>query len=170
MDRTESVFRVLCQLTSAKFNMLRIFLFIPVVMIIFGCTTRVERDEIIGAYQSDLPFGTEILELKPDGRYTQILTIRGENKNVSHSGAWKYRPEVSLLELQDALQFDDNFGTLNPSYKIPGLGIWVLNVEKIFGRVSLAWAPDFDFKFKKMQSSENDRGTNAKGGKVVLPN
>jgi hypothetical protein len=101
-------------------------------------------------HEADFSFGTEKLELRPDGVYAQVLTIRGENTGVLHSGMWEYRESDNHLELHDPLQFDDYFGRLNPDYKSPVTGIWGLNAERTFGGIVLTWAPDFDFKFSKL--------------------
>lgn len=54
-----------------------------------GCTVR--DPQLAGVYRADYPFGFDVIQLRPDGTFTQSAegTIDGVRRTATLSGTWK---------------------------------------------------------------------------------
>lgn len=106
--------------------------------------------DLAGRYVCVYSYGAEMLVLRSDGSYTQLIDVDAPNGSVVHNGKWEHSPELNEVRLIDAISVDNNFGALRPEFRNPGSGIWVLKIEKRFGTVSLHWHPDFNYEFRRL--------------------
>lgn len=129
----------------AKFwSLIRLFSF---TLLLAACSAPPEAS-LVGAYQAEFDFGVEMLLLRPDGSYEQQLAVTATGETVSHRGSWTYDQTRSKLTLLDPLQFDNNFGKLNPEFRTPVSGEWRLDVRRRIGSTSLAWNDDLGVEFR----------------------
>jgi hypothetical protein len=132
---------------QCEFTMNRLFLAIAVALV--SCASSIGPEEVVGTYIAEYSYGQEELRLNEDHSYVQRITVKGAPGETTHSGHWTYDSGVGRLSLQDALLLDNNFGKLNPNYKKPSDGIWVLSVRKSLSRVTLNWNDDLGVRFEK---------------------
>jgi hypothetical protein len=118
-------------------------------ILVSGCYSKVDFDEVIGSYKLRYPYGTEELRLSKEGTYTQTILIDGETTAKINKGQWEFDREESKVILKDAVIVDDVFGHLKPDYWKIERGLWDLSARKSFGRVSLGVNSDLGFAFKK---------------------
>jgi hypothetical protein len=115
-----------------------------------SCSKPTSISEVSGRYICKYPYGIEILILRKDGEYTQLIDLDSQTTPLIHEGKWSYLPSENTINLNDAIILDDNFGKLRSDYKTPTNGIWALTVKTIFGKVSLEWNPDIDYVFRSI--------------------
>lgn len=125
------------------------------VVLIFGCSTKVSLDEVVGIYAVRYPYGNESLQLYNDGTYTQVIRIDGESNAKESKGRWEFDKDESKVILSDAIIVDDGFGKLKPNYRKLEPGLWILSAKKSFGKISLSFNPDQGFFFKKTRDVLN---------------
>lgn len=137
------------QSTSQKFVVFLCRLSLLLVVIVTsGCAAKLK--DLPGRYVCQYPFGVELLILRKDGTFTQLVDVDGTDESVVHRGAWEYNEVSGELRLLDAILVDNNFGELNRDFMHPKAGAWVLEVTKHFGTTSLHWNPDFNYEFHQL--------------------
>ena len=108
-----------------------------------GCS--VERSELPGRYRANYAFGSDEIELRSDGTFTQTAdaTIGGVKKTATLSGAWAIEaPEGSFgerLRLKPMLWVDNGVGQPHPNFGAVGAGGGIMSFgrEWGFGRLYL---------------------------------
>jgi hypothetical protein len=118
---------------------------------LLGACTAPSTDSLVGRYEAKLDYGTETLWLRPNGTYEQNLTVAATGEAIAHSGQWKYDQSNASLTISDPLQFDDNFGRLNPHFRIPVSGDWKLDVRGGASSIALAWNDDLGVEFRRKE-------------------
>jgi hypothetical protein len=77
-------------------------------------------------------YGDEMLDLKADGTYLEVLTTRTTSR--TNSGTWQFQPIPRIVVLKSALIFDDGFG--KPAAMIV-TNDWTLNLTNILSIIML---------------------------------
>lgn len=113
-----------------------------------GCS--IADTDLVGRYVCVYPYGSEMLVLRADGSYTQLIDVDAPDGSVVHNGKWERNAELKEVRLIDAVIVDNSFGALRPDFRKPTSGIWVLKVKKRIGTVSLYWHPDYDYEFRRL--------------------
>jgi hypothetical protein len=85
-----------------------------------------------------------MLHLRPEGTYEQVLTSAAASR--TNFGRWKFSAADPSLFLYDALLFDDGWGHQASSVKT---GVWLLQVEKFAGQISLIYGESERFERQK---------------------
>lgn len=129
--------------------------FIAIVMLVslptIGCSSHPTLNELDGRYESRRSFGTEVLTLRPDGTFLQVINVAGRGNPLSCEGKWTYDPVQGSVGLYGAIVTDDGFGQL-PEDLSPDMGRWGLVARTGFGGLVLSWNPDHDLLFRKTGS------------------
>lgn len=117
---------------------------------LFGCSARVNCDDVIGRYKVQYPYGAEELQLNKDGTYTQSVLIDGETKAMDNKGQWEFDKNELKVILINAMLVDDFFGHIRKDYwKIePGLSFFT--AKRSMGTISLIINPDQGFVYNKV--------------------
>jgi hypothetical protein len=116
-----------------------------------GCS--LDRDDVVGRYIAELPYGTAELVLNGNGSYEELVTVKPGGRVARHVGRWIYRRQAKQIDLENPLYFDNNFGELSPTFDMPEKGTWTLSARRGAGGVSLGWNPDLDFYFKRVEDA-----------------
>lgn len=116
------------------------------VVLLAGCDSPVTEAELVGRYLCKYPYGIELLVLRAEGRYTQIIDVDAKDGTQVHHGEWRYNFEERKLELVDALLVDDFFGKLNPDFATPAPGRVSIFVENTFHGLKLVSNPDLPYE------------------------
>jgi hypothetical protein len=66
-----------------------------------GCLYPSDRDELLGTYVAEYEFGTDKLELKSDGPFTQEVTLKEEGNVIHGDGRWKYDKGKRYIHFED---------------------------------------------------------------------
>jgi hypothetical protein len=112
---------------------------------------RASIDDIPGTYSVKYAFGDEILTIKPDGKYTQVITVDGAGP-ITAAGAWAYDSTSRQITLRDHVMAHDGYGGTNPNLRDPR-NRWasVLTVKKDLANhvVIIASADGSGFDYRK---------------------
>lgn len=146
MDRTKSVFELLREIDMMKVACL----LVVTTLALLGCNSEVSEGQLLGAYRAMHTYADEELELSAAHMYVQRVTLQGQRTSTTHSGTWQFDSSKQQLTLLDALLIDDNFGKLNPEYKVPAKGRAVLIVGQSSAIVTLSWSDEVRVRFKKI--------------------
>ena len=120
----------------------RLILVMGLFFLAAGCDGPVSEASLVGRYLCKYPYGIELLVLRPEGQYTQIIDVDAVDGTVVHHSVWRYNFESRQLVLVDALLIDDFFGSLNPDFATPAPGLSLIFVENTFGGPELHLNPD----------------------------
>lgn len=109
--------------------------------------------EVTGTYVVQHNFGTEELEIRSDGTYTQRLKEES-GRVTTNDGHWQLHPGIRIrfqagseLRLGGAIAFSDPFGRLSKDLTPHD---WDLMVGTVWGRRVLEFNPDLR-PFEKMR-------------------
>ena len=114
-------------------------------VVIFGCTSKVDRSMVVGKYYANYKNAVEILELKPDGSYEYYFKSPA-NFEIRHSNRWEFGYEDGI----PIITFDQFvFGF--PAYGAQIPGFWRVEVERSFWarNLRLGIEPDVGYYFEK---------------------
>lgn len=102
-------------------RLLKVPLRIVGLMLFFAClvSCSVRKKEVIGTYYIKYPPGSQTLELKPDGRYKQVLNITETGETIIKEGIWGISSEDGTIYLESGLEIVTHTGDLNPNYANP---------------------------------------------------
>lgn len=111
----------------------------------YMCSPRAPKTvgELCGTYVLDCELTAEELVLRPDGTFTQTITIKSTSERISSKGKWTYRThttrgqrfgDVTLDGFCAVLKWPDE---LYPDYSHAHPGISVLPAQYWFGRLTL---------------------------------
>lgn len=116
-----------------------------------GCTNDppLTTAKMSGIYSAKYSHGTETLELKSDGTFTQNYVSATNATPTTNSGKWNLGQVKGqwVLTLWGALIFDDH-GQNKPAVD-PKRTNWGLNVHQSSGRIWMPVDPDDALKFEK---------------------
>ena len=88
--------------------------------LVAGCSIRVPESELPGVYVAEYENGREKLTLEKDGKYSQEVTLKGNDKPVTNSGVWKYQllgnDVTARVALDNCLGVNDGFGKIRPDF------------------------------------------------------
>ena len=129
---------------------LRMIMVVFMVSGLKGCSSSVTDAELAGRYLCLYPYGAEVLVLRSDGTYTQLIDVNVSDGSIIHHGKWQHDSQAGNIVLIDPVVVDNNFGSLRPSFKAPESGKWVLTISSRFRTISLRWHPDFDYEFRRL--------------------
>ena len=129
---------------------MRIIIHFIVVVLLIGCSSKVNFDEVVGFYKLRYPYGTEELRLNKDGTYIQSVLIDGETNAITKAGKWKFDEEELDIILIDAMVVDDFFGHPKKDYRKTQPGLSAFAVKKSFWKIYLLVNPDQGFIFEKI--------------------
>jgi len=115
-----------------------------------GCSVAITRNKVIGNYKVRYRYGTELLRLSADGKYSQVFVLDSTKAETRNTGTWEYKgggePQIIL---HNPLIVDDDFGKLSPTYSEPGRGMWILHPHSFLGKISLPVNEDLGLYFEK---------------------
>jgi hypothetical protein len=118
-------------MTVTRARYFTIFSVLSSALILFGCSKKVERSQLLGNYQATHQSGVEMIELKSDGRYTHQFK-RKDSTETTASDIWEFEPYDG--EPKVALH---NFKAYFPQSPENGTDITLLGVEKHWGKIRL---------------------------------
>ena len=118
-----------------------------------GCKAKIDRDDVLGTYWVQYPYGIMHLVIKSDGTYEELFGKNREPLASINRAEWtmiQMSGEINL-NLFDPILIDDGFGKYKPK-KVAG-GRWPLRVRRsLWGRVYLPINDDQGFVFKKINN------------------
>jgi hypothetical protein len=102
-------------MTKLNYFVLAFTLFFCSTML-YNCHPNINRDELIGIYKVNYPYGAEQLKLMQDGSYEQMFALNGQMLKNINNGKWELRAlDGDQLILNDPVIVDDGFGRLSKS-------------------------------------------------------
>jgi hypothetical protein len=118
-------------------------------LLLAGCKIEgVTESDFPGEYVTQFPGATEMLVLRKDGGYTQVIYLSAGKDVVVHEGLWHYSADSVDLE-NPILPY-----SANPQDKrdlrTPYAGFWGLSPYKLLGRVHLEFDPDQGLEFRRL--------------------
>jgi hypothetical protein len=78
----------------------------------------VSIEDIAGTYSVKYAFGNEIMTIKPNGEYTQVITVAGMTP-ITAVGTWTYDRARGKISLLNHVMAHDGYGGLNAKLKDP---------------------------------------------------
>lgn len=114
-----------------------------------GCLYPTDRDELLGTYVAEYEFGTDMLELKSDGTYTQEIALKEEGKVIRSDGTWTYDQARHRIDLEDLYVLSDSYGNKSVAYKILPRGVASYPIERYFWSRRLRLGPDEGSPYNK---------------------
>ena len=112
--------------------------------------SRVQEQDLYGTYFAQYEFGSEKLVLRPNGEYEQNIEVTLTSESFQKLGKWRYIPEFSEVDLEDAFTVQDGFGHLDNSYNIPSEGRVLLGVDRWFPWSSIKLGSDELVQLEKL--------------------
>jgi hypothetical protein len=114
-----------------------------------GCSRKTLKNDLVGNYVDDYPYGRETLALTSDGKFVQIFTPKDRSlKTASATGSWNV--DDSNLILHDSLLIGAGYGDgLNPDYADRKHGGNVLDIVSAFGNVRLRVGVNSQYRGRK---------------------
>ena len=99
-----------------------------------SCAEKFQAADLYGTYIATYPMGIAKIILKQDGVYYQEVKMASDPKTYTQTEKWKYdnRNAETEVVLEKAFVVVDGFGKLKKDYNVPGEGISVLPVERVF--------------------------------------
>ena len=120
----------------------RLILLMGLFSLAAGCDSPESEANLVGRYLCQYSYGIELLMLRSEGKYTQIVDVDATNGTVVHHGKWRYDIDGHQLTLVDALLVDDFFGHLNPDFATPASGLSSFLVKNTFSGPKFILNPD----------------------------
>lgn len=114
-----------------------------------GCFYATDKQEVEGAYIAEYKFGTDRLELKPDGTYTQEITLKDEGIVLRGGGGWEYDEVTHRVDFEDLYVLSDGYGNRADGYESRPRGIGSFPVERYFWSRRLRLGPDEGTPYNK---------------------
>jgi len=105
----------------------------------------VREKEVSGTYFVELSFGSQRLELNPDGHYKQVVDITKTKETIIREGTWKFSSQEGIVWLENGLEFVTHTGDLNPDYANPARNNVFFSLSRthwLWGEVEL-WNPHY---------------------------
>jgi len=103
--------------------------------IVAGCKPG-EVASIYGTYVADYPAAREQLTLRPDGTFTQEVTLRPGGHRVTSAGKWQFDAATGFVILPSGyIEVLDALGRGRPDYAQPLAGVVDMPVVACFGRL-----------------------------------
>ena len=119
-----------------------------------GCLYPNDRDELIGTYLAEYTFGTDKLELKSDGTYTQEINLKEERKVLRGDGRWTYNQSKNYIDFEDLYVLSDGYGNKHPDYKNHPRGLASYPLERYFWSRRLRLGPDEGNPYNMLEHSK----------------
>jgi len=112
------------------------------VVLLFTCACFRTPDfhDIAGNYVAHYSYGTEELDLRPDGIFVQKVYISSSQRQLETTGKWTFDRRRLRVELNDKYLVDDGFGRLPKDYDTlkPGVSSFPVQHELPSGRLILS--------------------------------
>jgi len=116
------------------------------------CGGDAKIDDVAGTYVCRYDCGTELLRLKENGEYLQVVVLDGDTTTISHTGTWVFVERDNSVDLQGGLLLVDGFGTLRPDYMVPVSGVlgagWY---RRWLGTAYLVFNEDVGLAYQKIE-------------------
>lgn len=129
-------------------------------IVISGCKPGKGTD-LCGKWVAEYPFGMEILELYPNGEYSQEVNVvvDGNRKYATNKGHWIYDLSTKNLKFENPLIVVNGFGEMNKDYDKPIHGILVTPVTKnfILSNIRICINPDCGYYYVKVNDSKSTK-------------
>jgi len=117
--------------------------------------------DLCGRWVAEYPFGTEILEIYPNGEFRQKVNVvvDGNSTTVTNKGNWKYDPTDHAFRFEKILVIEDGFGKLKKDYNIPFSGIAMHEVWLNFpwSSIKMDINPDCGYYYAKVKDSKSKK-------------
>ena len=127
--------------TSDVGNLRNRFMLIGVMLVLAACAVPAEK--VPGRYVCVYLYGLELLLLRQNGTYVQVIDVNGRSGPAIHQGKRRYDSERGEVSIESPLLVDDGFG--KPVARlVAASGLWVLPVDSRLGSVRMRFHPDFD--------------------------
>jgi hypothetical protein len=117
--------------------MWRIVLGMLIGLSLVGCGKRPGAENLPGTYIADYGYATDILLVRADGTFKQIVNIKGNSTPRITNGTWEYEFSLGYFTLStEHFSVTDNRGRFNPDLAHrPGVSIMPAKV--FLGRVQI---------------------------------
>lgn len=137
-------------------RLFRLVLIVAFLLLNGACVYVQSRATVVGTYQLGSNRQRIVLELSPDGNFTETISYR-KGEVTTHVGRWDFEPDTVDLKFDSLwipsefapdyiLDADENSKD-QPKYTQPGL--WTVTPTYQWGTVTLDVFPDADIRFKK---------------------
>lgn len=122
-----------------------IFVFF-ITLLLTGCNSKVNRDDVIGVYYSNHGHGEEKLELLVDGNYVLTYTVNGKI-TMRNTNSWEFESGKSGVSALSFKGFLFGYRDMTPSWgNIPGW--WRVDIERSWqGKIELNTNPDLGYYY-----------------------
>ncbi|GEM_PF-1920545 len=96
---------------------------------------------VYGTYVADYPVASETLTLRPDGAFTQTVTMRAGGKHVVSNGRWRFdAPTGFVIFASGYIEVLDALGRARPDFAEPLSGVVDMPVVTCLGRLYIGTA------------------------------
>ena len=118
---------------------------------VLGCNRPVSREEIVGDYVVEYPFGRETLSLHADGTYEQKFHGLAGVTDAAGAGRWSFysSPPPPSIALENPILISDEHGQLRTNYSMPVAGLVIREIRKGRG-VRISANDDYDWLYRKL--------------------
>lgn len=118
-------------------------------LLLAGCGMEgLAAPDIPGEYVTQFPGATEMLVLRQDGSYTQVIYLAAGKNVVLHEGRWHCK--VGFVNQENPILPYSANPKDKRNLKTPYTGAWELSPYRLFGHVYLDFDPDQGLKFRKL--------------------
>lgn len=114
-----------------------------------GCLYAADKDELLGTYVAEYEFGTDKLELRSDGTYTQEITLKEGEKVIRGDGKWSYDRSRHYIDFEDLYVLSDGYGKKSDAYENLPRGPASYPVARYFWSRRLRLGPDEGTPYNK---------------------
>ena len=120
--------------------------FFNIIFLLIGCSNNIRKDEIVGKYIVEYPYGKEILTIKTDNKYEQRIIFNTGNSFQKNEGEWNIKD--MKITFKHYKEIDNGFGKIN--YNVDTIS-WMctLPIRSILGKVSILKNEDLGFTYEK---------------------
>jgi hypothetical protein len=108
------------------------WLAVGLLSLVAGCSRPVSREELVGDYAVEYPFGKETLVLHADGTYVQKFRRSAGGTDAEAAGRWSFYNSSAApsIALENPLLISNERGELRTNYVTSVAGLVVREVRK----------------------------------------
>lgn len=96
-------------------------IFLALVAVVVGCAATTPASKLPGLYASNYDVASETIDLRPNGGFTQSVSLRSDGRILQARGHWSYDSHTdSVVFDEHYLTIVDAFGRLNKNFHFNG--------------------------------------------------
>jgi len=96
-------------------------IFLALITVVVGCAATTPASKLPGRYTASYDVASETIYLRPDGTFTQSISLQSGGKTLQAQGQWSYDSYLdSVVFDEHYLAIVDAFGRLNKNFHSNG--------------------------------------------------